>query len=114
MRFPLIFIYVLQHEKTKRKNNTLEPVWKEKKWLLVQEPTTQCLHLEVQDVDRVNIKEMLRFNVIKGATSVLNATSLIGRAKVDIQDMMDTPGKPQKIVLPLGIEEFSNPSGCVC
>ncbi len=35
---------------------TLNPVWKEDKWLLVQEPKTQFMRVQVFDHDLLNLK----------------------------------------------------------
>ena len=47
------------------KKNTLAPKWNERLWLLVQEPSTQAAYLAVNDVDLVNVKELMRVNVLK-------------------------------------------------
>ena len=48
-----------------KKKNTLAPVWQERKFLMVQEPTTQFLRLEMFDWDRINAKELLTLNLVK-------------------------------------------------
>ena len=48
-----------------KKKNTLAPVWQERKFLMVQEPTTQLLRLEMFDWDRINAKELLTLNLVK-------------------------------------------------
>jgi Ca2+-dependent lipid-binding protein len=52
-------------EETSVKKNTLAPKWNERLWLLVQEPSTQAAYLAVNDVDLVNVKELMRVNVLK-------------------------------------------------
>ena len=61
------------------KKNTLTPVWNERKWLMVQEPQTQDLRIEVFDWDRVNAKELLTINLIKGFKDTLGSKTLMGR-----------------------------------
>ncbi len=39
---------------------TLEPHWEEDKWLLVQEPKTQALRLQLFDHDAINLKARAR------------------------------------------------------
>ena len=51
-----------------KKKNTLAPVWQERKFLMVQEPTTQFLRLEMFDWDRINAKELLTLNLVKVGT----------------------------------------------
>lgn len=99
-------------ETTSKKANTLNPIWEETHWLLVQEPEDQFLHLKMFDVDMVNMKELFRVNLVKGAASVVGSADLIGRAKVSLADISANPGRKITIKAPLGEEEFSNPAGC--
>jgi len=112
---PLLTMYV-DHigniEETSKCSNTLSPVWNEKKWLLVQEPQDQHLHLVLYDVDAINLMEVFKVNVLKGAASVLDAREVIGRAKVPIQTLLERPGQVVSMDVELGMDEFSNPSGC--
>ena len=62
------------------KKNTLTPRWDERKWLMVQEPTTQDLRVEVFDYDRVNVKELLTINLLKGLKDTLGSKTLMGRS----------------------------------
>lgn len=100
-------------EKTSTKKNTLSPEWNEKHWLLVQEPQTQHLHLRMFDIDMLNARELFRINVIKGATSVIGSSELVGRGEVAISNLYDRPGLKQEVTVLLGPDEFNNPSGCV-
>lgn len=61
------------------KKNTLTPRWDERKWLMVQEPKTQDLRVEVFDWDRVNVKELLTVNVLKGMKDTMGSKTLMGR-----------------------------------
>lgn len=61
------------------KKNTLTPVWNERKWLMVQEPKTQPLRVEVYDWDRINAKELLTINLLKGLRDTMGAKTLMGR-----------------------------------
>lgn len=99
-------------EKTKVIKNTLNPVWNERHWLLVQEPTTQSLHVECFDRDYLNAKELVRLNVFKGATSLINAKDFIGRCRIDIDELADRPCQTVDKQMPLGKGEFSNEDGC--
>lgn len=62
------------------KKNTLTPRWDERKWLMVQEPKTQDLRVEVFDWDRVNVKELLTINLLKGMKDTLGSKTLMGRS----------------------------------
>lgn len=64
------------------KKNTLTPRWDERKWLMVQEPTTQDLRVEVFDYDRVNVKELLTINLLKGLKDTLGSKTLMGRSAI--------------------------------
>ena len=111
---PYIEMYTVSTvvEKTSVKKNTLSPVWNERLWMLVQEPETQFAYITMHDVDFVNVKELFRLNVLKGATSVLNSKSLMGRAKLRIADFADQPAEPVETTLPLGLGEFNDEDGC--
>ena len=99
-------------EKTTVKKNTLTPVWNERLWLLVQEPDSQFVYITMNDVDFVNVKELFRVNIFKGAAAVVNATDLMGRAKLKIADFAETPGVPVETTIALGIGEFNDEDGC--
>lgn len=58
--FPRPVFPPLQVEKTTVKKNTLNPVWNERLWLLVQEPSTQAAFITVNDVDFINLKELFK------------------------------------------------------
>lgn len=103
----------MQLEETTKKKNTLSPEWNEKHWLLVQEPQTQDLHLRMFDIDMLNARELFRINVIKGATSVIGSSELVGKGKLAISNLYEKPGLKQEFTVLLGPDEFSNPSGCV-
>lgn len=103
----------LQVEKTTVKKNTLTPQWNERLWMLVQEPTTQFAYITMNDVDLVNAKDLLRFNVFKGATNVFQAKELMGRSMLRVADFLDSPGEGKEVTLPLGLGEFQDEDGCV-
>ena len=46
---------------------------------MVQEPKTQDLRVEVFDWDRVNVKELLTVNVLKGMKDTMGSKTLMGR-----------------------------------
>lgn len=54
-------------------------MWNERKWLMVQEPKTQALRVEVFDWDRINAKELLTINLLKGLKDTMGAKTLMGR-----------------------------------
>ena len=68
-------LYKLQEHK----KNTLTPTWNERKWLMVQEPETQDLRVEVFDWDRLNVKDMLTINPLKGVKDSLGSKTIMGR-----------------------------------
>eukprot|EP00887_Chlorella_sp_A99_P007012 scaffold2.g7012.t1 len=57
--------------RTSTQRNTLTPRWNERLWLLVQEPEHQACaaYIAVNDWDRVDATELLRLNVLKGASN---------------------------------------------
>ena len=65
------------------KKNTLTPVWNERKWLMVQEPQTQDLRIEVFDWDRINAKELLTINLLKGLKDTMGSKTLMGRSALN-------------------------------
>lgn len=111
---PVVEMYTMADvvEKTSVKKNTLSPVWKERLWLLVQEPDSQYAYITMSDIDFVNVKEMFRMNLLKGAASMVNSKSLMGRAKIKIADFAEIPGVPVETTVPLGLGEFNNDDGC--
>lgn len=46
---------------------------------MVQEPQTQDLRVEVFDWDRINAKELLTINLLKGFKDTLGSKTLMGR-----------------------------------
>ena len=46
---------------------------------MVQEPQTQDLRVELFDWDRINAKELLTINVLKGFKDTLGSKTLMGR-----------------------------------
>lgn len=55
-------------------------MWNERKWLMVQEPQTQDLRVELFDWDRINAKELLTINLLKGFKDTLGSKRLMGRS----------------------------------
>lgn len=74
-----LFTEVKRQVTTSVKKNTLNPEWDETFYLFVQEPMTQNLYVTVNDVDMVNLKEALTFNVVKGIKDSVGARDAIGR-----------------------------------
>jgi Ca2+-dependent lipid-binding protein len=112
---PFVSIYTQmdKEEKTTTKKNTLTPTWNERLWLLVQEPETQMAYTTCYDVDFVNVKELFKVNVIKGAASVLNAKEMIGRCMLRVRDYAERPEREFDVWAPLGLRDFSDEDGCV-
>ena len=111
---PYIEMYTQSNvvEETTVKKNTLSPVWNERLWLLVQEPESQFAYITMNDIDFMNVKELFKINVLKGAASVMKAKSLMARAMLRISDFVDKPGQAVQVTLPLGLGEFDNEDGC--
>lgn len=67
--------------------------------VLVQEPDSQLLRLVVQDVDLLNITELLRVNIIKGATNLLRSANPIGHAALPLREVCAAPNKRHELEL---------------
>jgi hypothetical protein len=102
----------LSKEKTSVKKKTLTPHWNETKHVLVQEPSTQFLRVEMYDHDLFQPKELLNLNIIKGATEVVGSQTLMGRAMIGINRFHDDPCQQFDDWYDLGKGEWSNPDGC--
>jgi hypothetical protein len=111
---PFVEIYtrIQQVEKTAHKKNTLHPEWNERKWLMVQEPTTQRIYLEVYDWDRINIKELATINIVKGITEMLGSTTIMARAAIHIEKYAKHPEQEFDEWHDLGKGDFMNEDGC--
>lgn len=94
-------------DSTDVKKNTLTPRWDQRLWFLVQEPDSQILKMNMYDTDLVNVKEMFRVNVLKGATEVFGSKTLMGRAMFRVAVAAESPGRPVEKWLPLGPEDFN-------
>ncbi|MEW5300646.1 MAG: hypothetical protein WDW36_003560 [Sanguina aurantia] len=90
-----------QRQATSTVWNSLNPEWGETLFLSVQEPEVQALHVEVNDIDTVNLKEMLRFNVVAGVKDSFNSKTLLGRAVLPLSTMCRTPGQVIEQWVPL-------------
>jgi hypothetical protein len=102
----------LAKEKTSVKKKTLHPTWNETKHVLVQEPSTQFLRVEMFDHDLFQPKELLNLNIIKGATEVVGSQTLMGRAMVHINRFSQSPCQEFDDWYDLGKGQWSNPDGC--
>lgn len=111
---PFVVISTLPQckEKTSVQKKTLSPTWNETLHVLVQEPHTQFLRVEVFDHDNFQPKELLNLNIIKGATEVVGAQELIGRLAIPLSDFEDNAGVPHDQWYDIGVGEWSNPDGC--
>jgi len=111
---PYVEVYTTANliEKTTVKKNTLAPRWNERLWLLVQEPAEQFAYVTMNDVDLLNVKDLFRVNIIKGARNVFMAKDLMGRAMLRISDFAAAPAEPVDTTVPLGMGEFNDEDGC--
>lgn len=99
-------------EKTSVKKKTVTPTWNETKHVLVQEPRTQFLRVEMFDHDVFQPKELLNLNIIKGATEVVGAQELMGRVAIGLKQFSENPGRAYDDWHDLGKGDWSNPDGC--
>lgn len=112
---PFVVAYTTEpaeSSRTSTQRNTLTPRWNERLWLLVQEPEHQAAYIAVNDWDRVDATELLRLNVLKGASNLFGAENLIGRYKLHIKELADSPGQPRDSWHPLGLGTFEDEDGC--
>lgn len=111
---PFVELSTLPQCKTKTsvKKKTLTPTWNESLHVLVQEPRTQFLRVEMFDHDLFQPKELLNLNIIKGATEVVGAQELMGRVAIHLKRFEENPGKRHEEWYDLGMGEWSNPDGC--
>lgn len=98
-------------EKTEHKKNTLTPVWNERKWLMVQEPQTQDLRVELFDWDRINAKELLTINLLKGFKDTLGSKTLMGRCAIPLSRFSKKPEQEIEEWYELGKNDFATDSG---
>lgn len=98
-------------EQTEHKKNTLTPVWNERKWLMVQEPKTQPLRVEVFDWDRINAKELLTINLLKGLKDTMGAKTLMGRVAIPIERFFRQPEQDIEDWYELGRNDFASDIG---
>ncbi len=78
------------------KKNTLTPTWNERKWLMVQEPQTQDLRIEVFDWDRINAKELLTINLLKGLKDTMGSKTLMGRCVSQVLSNSHVTWRPHR------------------
>ncbi|EIE26093.1 hypothetical protein COCSUDRAFT_46488 [Coccomyxa subellipsoidea C-169] len=97
--------------KTEVQKRTLTPKWEEDKWLLVQEPKTQIMRVQVFDHDVVNLKELISINVVKGIKDTVGARTFLGRAAIPVRPFADRPGETVQDWYDLGKGEWSNEDG---
>ncbi|KAK9868031.1 hypothetical protein WJX84_002145 [Apatococcus fuscideae] len=100
-------------EKTTHKKNTLDPKWSnEDFWMLVQEPKTQMLRVQVFDRDNINLKELLNINLMKGIRESVGAAEFMARCAVDIKNIAIREGESLEDWYDLGRGDWSNDEGC--
>lgn len=79
-----------------------------------QEPESQVMRFEMHDVDMVNVKQLLKVNIIKGATNVFQAKESMGKGFVDLRSVcVGKPGETVTQWFPLGSEDWSADDGPV-
>jgi len=92
--------------------NTLAPEWEETFHILVQEPGTQKLKIELYDYDAVNIKELTgSINVFKNIRNMYGARELMGRVLVEMKPYSDRPGEEVEEEFDLGLQDWSSIGG---
>jgi len=97
---------------TKVVKNTLEPAWEETFYILVQEPTTQMLKLELYDYDTISMKELGGgLNIFKNIRNVYGARELMGRTIVPMKPFCEAPGAVLEQVHDFGLQDWSSIGG---
>lgn len=97
---------------TKVVKNTLAPAWEETFYILVQEPTTQMLKLELYDYDTISIKELGGgLNIIKNIRNVYGARELMGRAIVPMKPFCESTGSTIEQTHDVGLQDWSSIGG---
>jgi Ca2+-dependent lipid-binding protein len=114
---PFVELSVLtsHKERTDIKKRTLTPTWNQRIRLLVQEPTTQSLRLQMfdHDVVHINPKEMVtHLNVLKGLKETVDNNTLMGRALIPIEPFAAAPGRRLDKWYDLGKGHFQGDEGC--
>ncbi|GAX84027.1 hypothetical protein CEUSTIGMA_g11451.t1 [Chlamydomonas eustigma] len=97
--------------KTHWKRNTLDPVWKEEFWFLVQETTYQGLHVTVLSTSYYHLDSAgdgLRAKAIKRS----RRTDVIGRCIVGIHAVAKVVSQEVQSWYPLGLGHWADPGGC--
>lgn len=72
------------------------------------------MRFEMHDIDMVNAKQLLKLNIVKGATNVFGAKESMGKGQVDLRAVcVSKPGEAITQWFPLGAEDWSNDDGPV-
>jgi Ca2+-dependent lipid-binding protein len=99
---------------TSVKKSSRNPNWRNQKHeLLVQEPDSQLLRVILNDIDMLNVKELLRVNLLKGAANLLRSARPIGRAALPLRSICEQPFKRQELELRLSSSEWAYELGVV-
>jgi len=97
---------------TKIVRNTLTPEWGETCFMLIQEPTTQVVKVEVYDWDAISLKELgSGFNVIKNIRNMYGARELIGRCIIPVKEFSRAPGEAFEETFDLGLQDWASLGG---
>lgn len=111
---PLVEVWTQQGhiETTHHKRKTLNPSFNATFHLLVQEPKTQAVRLQVYDWDGVHFKEVFStINVFKGLRESFGAKSFMARTAVDIRPIYDEAGTEVDKWYDLGKNDWSHEEG---
>lgn len=80
----------------------------------VQEPESQFLRWEMYDRDAINIKSMLKVNVVKGIKDSVNSKELMCKGEVNLNDVcVSHPGETVDRWFPMGSDDWSADDGPV-
>eukprot|EP00879_Flechtneria_rotunda_P008728 GHRR01009142.1.p1 GENE.GHRR01009142.1~~GHRR01009142.1.p1 ORF type:complete len:896 (+),score=341.24 GHRR01009142.1:1003-3690(+) len=102
------------HVHSSVKKSSRNPNWRGQLLeVLVQEPDSQQLRVVLNDIDMLNVKELLRVNLLKGASHLLRSANPIGRAAVSLRDICSKPFVKQEIELKLSGTEWAYEMGIV-
>jgi hypothetical protein len=80
----------------------------------MQEPESQFLRFEMFDTDFVNAKQLLKVNVLKGATEAINSKETMGKGQLDLRDLcVNHAGEEHEAWFPLGSDDWTADDGPV-
>lgn len=81
----------------------------------MQEPESQFLRFEMFDTDFVNVKQLLKVNVLKGASDAIQSKETMGKGQLDLRDLcVHHAGEEHEAWFPLGSDDWTADDGPVC